>query len=95
VVVEVEVVVFVVVTTEEVEVVVVFEAEVAVVVSEVVEDVVISIKKNNLFFFLPVICHFLYDNYNFFCCFFYSLYTQNKQHETKNIQKANVFVFSI
>lgn len=72
------VVVFVVEMIEEVVVVVVFEAVEVVVVAvvevvdfEVVEDVETDInKKEIVFFFLPVICHFLYDNINYRCCFF-------------------------
>jgi hypothetical protein len=95
----VEEVVFVVVTIEEVVVVVVSEVEVvaeaaAVVVDfEVAEDVATDIKKQNLFFFLPVICHFLYGNTNYCCCLFYSLYTQNKQHETKIYKKKKKRMF--
>ncbi len=80
--------VFVVATTEEVVAVVVFEAEVVVAEAaavdfEAVEGAVTDIEKEELFSVLPVICHFLYGIYNYCCFFFYSLYTQNKQHETK------------
>jgi hypothetical protein len=95
----VEEVVFVVVTIEEAVVVVAFEDEVVPEVAAVVVDFVVvegvatDIKKQKLFFFLPVICHFLYGNSNYSCCFFYSLYIQNKQHEKNIYKKINVFFF--
>lgn len=67
----------------EVEVLVVVLVAEAAVVFEEVEDVATDIKKKKLFFVLPVICHFLYDNSNYSCCSFYSLYTQNIQHKMK------------
>jgi hypothetical protein len=65
---EVAVVVSVVAVIEEVVVVVVSEVEEVAVDFEVAEDVETDInkktKRNCFVFFLPVICHFLYDNNN-------------------------------
>ncbi len=89
----VEEVVFVVATIEvvvalavsEVEVVVVVDSEVAAAVdSEVVEAVATDIKKKrNCFSFCLLFVIFCMTILIIVVVFFYSLYTQNKQHETK------------